>query len=160
MSSPQRVTVLGSTGSVGSNTLDVMARHPERFQAFALTAATQVDALLAQCQRFLPRYAVMASETHAAQLQSRLRALALPVEVLAGPQALCDVSAASEVQTVMAAIVGAAGLAPGSYACAPLFGDGEPAPITVDAQGAIAGYAGLPELPAYDGLVCALQPAG
>jgi 1-deoxy-D-xylulose-5-phosphate reductoisomerase len=112
MSAPQLVTVLGSTGSVGSNTLDVMARHPDRFQAFALTAATQVDALLAQCQRFLPRYAVMASETHAAQLQSRLRALGLPVEVLAGPQALCDVSAAPEVQTVMAAIVGAAGLAP------------------------------------------------
>ena len=112
MSAPQLVTVLGSTGSVGSNTLDVMARHPDRFQAFALTAATQVDALLAQCQRFLPRYAVMASETHAAQLQSRLRALGLPVEVLAGPQALCDVSAVPEVQTVMAAIVGAAGLAP------------------------------------------------
>ena len=112
MSAPQLVTVLGSTGSVGSNTLDVMARHPDRFQAFALTAATQVDALLVQCQRFLPRYAVMASETHAAQLQSRLRALGLPVEVLAGPQALCDVSAAPEVQTVMAAIVGAAGLAP------------------------------------------------
>jgi 1-deoxy-D-xylulose-5-phosphate reductoisomerase len=112
MSSLQRVTVLGSTGSVGSNTLDVMARHPERFQAFALTAATQVDALLAQCQRFLPRYAVMVSEPHAAELRSRLRELALPVEVLSGPQALCEVSAAPEVQTVMAAIVGAAGLAP------------------------------------------------
>jgi 1-deoxy-D-xylulose-5-phosphate reductoisomerase len=112
MTTPQLVTILGSTGSVGSNTLDVMARHPERFQVFALTAATQVDALLAQCQRFLPRYAVMASETHAAQLQAQVRALALPVEVLAGPQALCDVSAASEVHTVMAAIVGAAGLAP------------------------------------------------
>lgn len=112
MSSLQRVTVLGSTGSVGTNTLDVMARHPERFQAFALTAATQVDALLAQCQRFLPRYAVMVSEPHAAELRSRLRALALPVEVLSGPEALCEVSAAPEVQTVMAAIVGAAGLAP------------------------------------------------
>jgi 1-deoxy-D-xylulose-5-phosphate reductoisomerase len=112
MTTPQLVTILGSTGSVGSNTLDVMARHPERFQVFALTAATQVDALLAQCQRFLPRYAVMASETHAAQLQAQVRALALSVEVLAGPQALCDVSAAPEVDTVMAAIVGAAGLAP------------------------------------------------
>jgi len=112
MSLPQRVTVLGSTGSVGSNTLDVMARHPERFQVFSLTAATQVDAMLAQCQRFLPRYAVMASETHAAQLQAKVRTLGLPVEVLAGPQALCDVSAAPEVHTVMAAIVGAAGLAP------------------------------------------------
>jgi len=112
MSLLQRVTVLGSTGSVGSNTLDVMSRHPERFQAFALTASTQVDALLAQCQRFLPRYAVMVSEPHAAELRSRLRELALPVEVLSGPQALCEVSAAPEVQTVMAAIVGAAGLAP------------------------------------------------
>ena len=112
MSSPQFVTILGSTGSVGNNTLDVIARHPERFQVFALTAATQVDALLAQCQRFLPRYAVMVSETHAAELRSRLRALVLPVEVLAGPQALCDVSAAPEVHVVMAAIVGAAGLAP------------------------------------------------
>lgn len=112
MNALQFVTILGSTGSVGSNTLDVMARHPERFQVFALTAATQVDALLAQCQRFLPRFAVMASEPHAAQLQAQVRALALPVEVLAGPQALCDVSAAPEVHTVMAAIVGAAGLAP------------------------------------------------
>jgi 1-deoxy-D-xylulose-5-phosphate reductoisomerase len=112
MTTPQLVTILGSTGSVGSNTLDVMARHPERFQVFALTAATQVDALLAQCQRFSPRYAVMASEPHAAQLQAQVRALALPVEVLAGSQALCDVSAAPEVHTVMAAIVGAAGLAP------------------------------------------------
>jgi 1-deoxy-D-xylulose-5-phosphate reductoisomerase len=112
MNAPQFVTILGSTGSVGSNTLDVMARHPERFQVFALTAATQVDALLAQCQRFLPRFAVMASEPHAVQLRAQVQALALPVEVLAGPQALCDVSAAPEVHTVMAAIVGAAGLAP------------------------------------------------
>ena len=112
MTTPQSVTILGATGSVGSNTLDVIARHPDRFQVFALTAATQVDALLAQCQRFVPRYAVMASETHAAQLQAQVRALALSVEVLAGPQALCDVSAAPEVHTVMAAIVGAAGLAP------------------------------------------------
>jgi 1-deoxy-D-xylulose-5-phosphate reductoisomerase len=112
MNAPQLVTILGSTGSVGCNTLDVMARHPERFQVFALTASTQVDALLAQCQRFLPRFAVMASEPHALQLQAQVRALALPVEVLAGPQALCDVSAAPEVHTVMAAIVGAAGLAP------------------------------------------------
>jgi len=108
----QFVTILGSTGSVGSNTLNVIARHPERFMVFALTAATQVDALLAQCQRFSPRYAVMASETHASQLREKVRSLGLPVEVLAGPQALCDVSAAPEVHAVMAAIVGAAGLAP------------------------------------------------
>ncbi|MDP2264000.1 MAG: 1-deoxy-D-xylulose-5-phosphate reductoisomerase [Hydrogenophaga sp.] len=108
----QSITVLGSTGSIGTSTLDVLARHPERFSVFALTAATQVDLLLAQCQRFSPRYAVMASEVHARQLAERVRELGLAVEVLAGEQALCDVSCAEPVDAVMAAIVGAAGLAP------------------------------------------------
>ena len=108
----QTVTVLGSTGSIGTNTLDVLARHPDRYQVFALTASTQVDALLAQCQAFRPRYAVMASEAHARQLADRVAALGLPVQVLAGAQALCDVSADPAVDAVMAAIVGAAGLAP------------------------------------------------
>ena len=62
--SKQRITVLGSTGSIGVNTLDVIARHPERFEVFALSAATQVDLMLAQCVQFKPRYAVMASEPH------------------------------------------------------------------------------------------------
>jgi 1-deoxy-D-xylulose-5-phosphate reductoisomerase len=110
--SRQSVTILGSTGSIGTSTLDVMARHPDRYRVFALTAATQVDLLLAQCQTFAPRYAVMASETHARQLADKVRALGLPVQVLAGPQALCDVSADPAVDAVMAAIVGAAGLAP------------------------------------------------
>ncbi|MDO9434141.1 1-deoxy-D-xylulose-5-phosphate reductoisomerase [Hydrogenophaga sp.] len=108
----QAVTILGSTGSIGTSTLDVIARHAERFSVFALTAATQVDAILAQCQRFKPRYAVMASPVHAQQLSSRVRELGLAVEVLSGPKALCDVSEAPEVDAVMAAIVGAAGLAP------------------------------------------------
>lgn len=110
--SRQSVTVLGSTGSIGTSTLDVIARHPDRYRVFALTAATQVDALLAQCQAFAPRYAVMASEAHARQLADKVRALGLPVEVLAGEQSLCAVSSDPAVDAVMAAIVGAAGLAP------------------------------------------------
>ncbi len=112
MTTMQSVTILGSTGSIGTNTLDVLARHPERYQVFALTAATQVELLLAQCQQFSPRFAVMASADHARQLQDRVRELGLSVEVLAGPQALCDVSTDAAVDAVMGAIVGAAGLAP------------------------------------------------
>jgi 1-deoxy-D-xylulose-5-phosphate reductoisomerase len=112
MTRPQAVTILGSTGSIGTSTLDVIARHPERYTVFALTASTQVDAILAQCQRFAPRYAVMASSVHAQQLEARVRELGLAVEVLSGTQALCDVSRDPEVDAVMAAIVGAAGLAP------------------------------------------------
>jgi 1-deoxy-D-xylulose-5-phosphate reductoisomerase len=108
----QTITVLGSTGSVGSNTLDVIARHPDRYKVFALTAATQVELMLAQCQAFSPRYAVMASEPHARQLADRVKAEGLAVQVLSGEQALCDVSADPQVHAVMAAIVGAAGLAP------------------------------------------------
>ena len=112
MTRSQAITILGSTGSIGVSTLDVVARHPERYTVFALTAATQVDAMLAQCQRFAPRYAVMASPEHAQQLAARVRELGLSVEVLSGAQALCDVSADPAVDAVMAAIVGAAGLAP------------------------------------------------
>jgi 1-deoxy-D-xylulose-5-phosphate reductoisomerase len=108
----QSVTILGSTGSIGTSTLDVLALHPERFKVFALTAATQVELLLAQCQKFSPRFAVMTSTDHAQQLQRRVRALGLGVEVLAGPHALCDVSTDAAVDAVMGAIVGAAGLAP------------------------------------------------
>jgi 1-deoxy-D-xylulose-5-phosphate reductoisomerase len=107
----QRVTVLGSTGSVGVNTLDVMARHPERFEAFALTASTQVDKLLAQCVQFKPRYAVMVSAPHAADLAAKLEALGLKTEVLSSPAALEQIASDPAVDAVMAAIVGAAGLA-------------------------------------------------
>lgn len=112
MTRPQAVTILGSTGSIGTSTLDVIARHEERYTVFALTASTQVDLILAQCQRFAPRYAVMASPVHAQQLEARVRELGLAVEVLSGAQALCDVSSDPDVDAVMAAIVGAAGLAP------------------------------------------------
>ena len=70
----QRLTVLGSTGSIGKNTLDVAARHPERFEVYALSASTQVELLLAQCAQFKPRYAVMASPAHAVLLRQRLAA--------------------------------------------------------------------------------------
>jgi len=108
----QSVTILGSTGSIGKSTLDVLARHPDRFKVFALTAATQVDLLLSQCQAYSPRFAVMSSPTHAQQLALRVKDLGLSVQVLSGAQALCEVSADPEVDVVMAAIVGAAGLAP------------------------------------------------
>ena len=106
----QTLAILGSTGSIGVNTLDVVARHPDLFSVFALTAAVQVDTMLAQCQRFLPRYAVMSSAPHAAQLREQVRELGLPIEVLSGPAALDQVASAGEVTTIMAAIVGAAGL--------------------------------------------------
>lgn len=70
----QTLTVLGATGSIGQNTLDVVARHPERFVVFALTAATQVDVLLQQCLRFKPRYAVMAAPEAAVALRAALQA--------------------------------------------------------------------------------------
>ncbi len=108
--SRQVVTVLGSTGSIGTSTLDVMARHPERFELFALSAATQVDAMLRQIQQHQPRFAVMASAPHGAALAEKVRAAGLSTQVLSGPQALCDVASDERVQSVMAAIVGAAGL--------------------------------------------------
>ena len=112
MTRPQAVTILGSTGSIGTSTLDVIDRHPDRYSVFALTAATQVDLLLAQCRRFSPTYAVMASPVHGQELARLARSEGLSVQVLVGAQALCDVSADPEVDAVMAAIVGAAGLAP------------------------------------------------
>ena len=108
----QRLAVLGSTGSIGVSTLDVVARHPERFEVVALTAATRVDAMLAQCAQFRPRVAVMASAAHAAELARRLKEMGLPTQVEQAPAALENIASWSEVDTVMAAIVGAAGLAP------------------------------------------------
>lgn len=112
MKSTQSITILGSTGSIGKNTLDVLARHPDHYRVFALTASTQVDLMLAQCQQFAPRYAVMVSPVHAKVLADRVQELGLKVQVLSGEQALCDVCTDGEVDAVMAAIVGAAGLAP------------------------------------------------
>ena len=107
-----RLTILGSTGSIGTNTLDVVARHPERFEVFALSAARQVELMVQQCRQFRPRVAVMADEGAAAQLRERLTEAGMDTLVEAGPQALCDIAAAPEADAVMAAIVGAAGLAP------------------------------------------------
>ncbi|RYX93775.1 MAG: 1-deoxy-D-xylulose-5-phosphate reductoisomerase [Comamonadaceae bacterium] len=109
---PQRITVLGSTGSVGVNTLDVVSRHPGRFEVFALSAATQVELMLAQCARFKPRYAVMASEPHGKALAERVKAEGLDVEVRWSAGDLEMISSHASVDSVMAAIVGAAGLAP------------------------------------------------
>lgn len=108
----QSVTVLGSTGSIGTNTLDVIARHPDRFSVFALCAATQVETMLAQIQAHQPQFAVMASEPHACVLADRVWAAGLSTQVLSGVQAACDVASDERVDSVMAAIVGAAGLSP------------------------------------------------
>lgn len=103
------VSVLGSTGSIGVSTLDVIARHPDRFEVYALAANSSVDAMLAQCLAFAPRYAVMMDEAAATLLRQRLPAHAV-TEVKQGAGGLSDVVTAAEVDLVMAAIVGAAGL--------------------------------------------------
>ena len=108
----QRLTVLGSTGSIGTSTLDVVARHPDRFEVFALSAATQVDLMLAQCAQFSPRFAVMASAPHARLLAEKIKANGLKTTVLQSPDALEIIASNDDVDTVMAAIVGSAGLAP------------------------------------------------
>lgn len=108
----QRLTVLGSTGSIGTSTLDVVARHPDRFEVFALSAATQVDLMLAQCAQFSPRFAVMASAPHARLLAEKIKANGLKTTVLQSSDALEIIASNDDVDTVMAAIVGSAGLAP------------------------------------------------
>jgi len=107
----QRVAVLGSTGSIGVSTLEVMALHPQRFQVFALSASTQVEKMLAQCAQFKPVFAVMASEQHGRILAERCQSNGLETHVLYGPDALSEIASHELVDIVMAAIVGAAGLA-------------------------------------------------
>jgi 1-deoxy-D-xylulose-5-phosphate reductoisomerase len=107
----QRISVLGSTGSVGANTLDVIARHPDRFEVFALSAATQVDLMLQQCARFEPAFAVMSNEAAGRELERKIKARGLATRVLWGQAALEEMASHESVDTVMAAIVGAAGLA-------------------------------------------------
>src|SRR5574340_555421 len=106
------ITILGSTGSIGTSTLDVVARHPDRFRIIALTANRQVEPLFRQCRQFTPRYAVLLDEDAAARLRLLAREAGLTTEVLSGAAALEQVSMLPEVDTVMAAIVGAAGLQP------------------------------------------------
>ena len=106
----QNITILGSTGSIGKNTLDVVARHPERFAVFALSANHNEALLLSQCQAFEPEFAVLMDRQKAQSLQMSLKALALRTQVLCGPEALDQVASDPSVDVVMAAIVGAAGL--------------------------------------------------
>jgi 1-deoxy-D-xylulose-5-phosphate reductoisomerase len=108
----QQVTILGATGTIGVNTLDVISQHPHRFEVFALTANQNVDVLFNQCQKFNPRYAVMLEEQAADQLSAKLKQAGSATEVLSGMAALEFVSAHEKVDAVMAAIVGSAGLNP------------------------------------------------
>ena len=106
----QVLTILGSTGSIGESTLDVVSRHPEKFRVFALAGHRQVDKLAAQCKQFRPEYAVVGDAGHAAELEKKLKQEGINTQVLYGAQALIDVASADEVSGVMCAIVGAAGL--------------------------------------------------
>ena len=106
----QVLTILGSTGSIGESTLDVVSRHPEKFRVFALAGHRQVDKLAAQCKQFRPEYAVVGDAGHAAELEKKLKQEGISTQVLYGSQALIDVASAEEVSGVMCAIVGAAGL--------------------------------------------------
>ena len=108
----QSITILGATGSVGASTLDVLARHPERYTVYALSAHGKVEQLAALCQQFRPARAVVGNAAGAAQLVELLRAKGVRTEVEYGEAALCAIASAPEVDAVMAAIVGAAGLAP------------------------------------------------
>ena len=112
MSRPQRITVLGATGSIGLSTLDVIARHPDRYQVFALSGYSRIDELLALCVRHRPAFAVVPSAEAAVRLRETLAAAGCATEVLEGEAGLCQVASAAEVDAVMAAIVGAAGLRP------------------------------------------------
>jgi 1-deoxy-D-xylulose-5-phosphate reductoisomerase len=106
----QRVVVLGSTGSVGTNTLDVIGRHPDRFEVFALSGHRRLDELAAQCRHWRPRLVAVPEPARARELRARLASDGVPTEVISGPEALAQLAAHPEVDAVMAAIVGAAGL--------------------------------------------------
>ncbi|MBL0123295.1 MAG: 1-deoxy-D-xylulose-5-phosphate reductoisomerase [Betaproteobacteria bacterium] len=113
----KNITILGSTGSIGVNTLDVIARHPDRFQVFALSAASRVEELAKQCQQFRPRFAAVPDPKLAETLRTRLAFLNVATEVVFGEDALPMVASHADTHMVMAAIVGAAGL-PSSLAAA------------------------------------------
>jgi len=112
MSASKGICILGSSGTIGVNTLDVIARHPNKFHVIALTANNNVEKLEAQCISAKPTYAVMVDENAAEQLRQRLKSTAPDIEILAGKEALEQVACLPEVDYVMAAIVGAAGLLP------------------------------------------------
>jgi 1-deoxy-D-xylulose-5-phosphate reductoisomerase len=108
----QNLTILGSTGSIGVSTLDVIRRHPERYRVVALCAHRQAELLFEQCREFAPKFAVLGDTAAAETLQARLRVAGVPTEVRSGVEALEHMAALPEVNVVMAAIVGAAGLQP------------------------------------------------
>lgn len=108
----QHITVLGATGSIGVSTLDVLARHPDRYRVYALTAYQRVEELVAQCERFRPEVAVVGTAAAARKLSAMLAEKDVKTSVEYGEEALCAVARAPDCDTVMAAIVGAAGLAP------------------------------------------------
>jgi 1-deoxy-D-xylulose-5-phosphate reductoisomerase len=108
----QSITILGATGSIGRSTLDVIGQHPDKYSVFALTGQSQLKLLAQQSVEFNAKYAVVTDEASAKQLSQIIKDLKGQTEVLFGEQALCDVASSSQVQVVMAAIVGAAGLLP------------------------------------------------
>lgn len=108
----QQITILGSTGSIGVSTLDVLARHPDRYKIYALTAHSSMEKLAEQCIRFRPQVAVAGSAAAAQTLSQLLRGQGLQIQVEFGEAALCAAASAPDCDAVMAAIVGAAGLAP------------------------------------------------
>ena len=108
----QRLVILGSTGSIGTSTLDVVSRHPERFAVVGLSAQQRMDELIAQCLVYRPRWAVVPDEARARQVRAALHSQGVATEVRSGTQALCEMAAADDADSVMAAIVGAAGLRP------------------------------------------------
>ncbi|MEN0107651.1 MAG: 1-deoxy-D-xylulose-5-phosphate reductoisomerase [Pseudomonas sp.] len=112
MTQPQQITVLGATGSIGLSTLDVIARHPQRYQVFALSGFSRLAELEALCLVHRPRYAVVADAAAAGKLRGALQSAGLATQVLEGEGGLCEVAAHPDVDAVMAAIVGAAGLKP------------------------------------------------
>lgn len=109
----RQLCILGSTGSIGMSTLDVVRRHSDKFSVLSLSANASVDKMLEQCQEFKPKQVVMVCETAALSLAEKLSAAGLTdIQVLSGQQALVDIAGATETDTVMAAIVGASGLMP------------------------------------------------
>ena len=106
------VTLLGATGSIGGSTLDVIARHPDRYRVFALTANERVDALVELCVQHRPELAVIGNPAHAASLAAALKARGVKTEVMSGPEGLVAAATDPRVDAVMAAIVGGAGLEP------------------------------------------------
>ena len=112
MHAMQQVTILGATGTIGMQTLDVISQHPQRFAVFALSANNNVSGLLALCVQYQPQFAVMLQAEAAAKLSQELKVISSKTTVLHGEQALSEVVAHDDVDIVMAAIVGAAGLHP------------------------------------------------